>query len=83
MIWSLIIGLVIGAVARLLTPGKDPGGWIITLLLGLVGSALAHFIGVQAGWYTPDQPAGFIASVFGAIILLVSYRFFQRKSLST
>ena len=82
MIWSLIIGLVIGAVARLLMPGKDPGGWIITLLLGLVGSALAHFIGVQAGWYAPDQPAGFIASIFGAVILLVGYRLFQRKSLS-
>ncbi len=82
MIWSLIIGLIIGAVARLLTPGKDPGGWIITLLLGLVGSALAHFIGVQAGWYAPDQPAGFVASVIGAVLLLVGYRFFQRKSLS-
>lgn len=82
MIWSLIIGLVIGAIAKMLMPGRDPGGWVITMIIGVVGSALAHFIGVQAGWYAPDQPAGFVASIFGAILLLVAYRFFARKSLS-
>ena len=82
MIWSLIIGLIIGAVAKLLMPGKDPGGWVVTMIIGVIGSALAHFIGVQAGWYAPDQPAGFVASVFGAVLLLVAYRFFARKSLS-
>lgn len=81
MLWSLIIGLVIGAVAKLLMPGKDPGGWIITMIIGVIGSALAHFIGVQAGWYAPDQPAGFFASVFGAVLLLIIYRLFQGKSL--
>ena len=82
MLWSLIIGLIIGAVAKMLMPGKDPGGWVITMIIGVIGSALAHFIGAQAGWYAPDQPAGFVASVFGAVLLLVAYRFFARKSLS-
>ena len=81
MLWSLLIGLIVGVVAKFLMPGKDPGGWIVTMVLGVVGSALAHFIGVQAGWYAPDQPAGFIASVIGAVLLLVGYRMFQGKSI--
>lgn len=74
MIWSLIIGLIAGAIAKLLMPGRDPGGWIITMLLGVAGSAIAHFIGVRAGWYMADEPAGFIASVIGAVLLLAIYR---------
>jgi uncharacterized membrane protein YeaQ/YmgE (transglycosylase-associated protein family) len=62
-------------VAKLLMPGRDPGGWIITLLLGLVGSFVGTFLGQAAGWYHEGQGAGFIASVFGAVILLAIYHF--------
>ncbi len=72
--WTLIIGLVIGAVAKLLMPGKDPGGCIITILLGIAGAFVAGYIGRVAGWYQPGEPAGFIASVIGAMILLLLYR---------
>jgi uncharacterized membrane protein YeaQ/YmgE (transglycosylase-associated protein family) len=72
--WTLIIGLVIGAVAKLLMPGKDPGGCIITILLGIAGAFVAGYIGRVVGWYQPGQPAGFIASVIGAMILLLLYR---------
>lgn len=79
-LWTIIIGLVVGAVAKLLTPGRDPGGCLITILLGMAGAFLAGFIGRAVGWYQPDQPAGFIASVLGAIILLVIYRLIARRS---
>ena len=72
--WTLIIGLAIGAVAKLLMPGKDPGGCIITILLGIAGAFVAGYIGRVVGWYQPGQPAGFIASVIGAMILLLLYR---------
>jgi len=74
LIWTAIIGLVIGAVAKLLMPGKDPGGWIITMLLGLAGSFVAGYLGRALGWYQEGQPAGFIMSVLGAILLLFLYR---------
>ncbi|HXH30852.1 MAG TPA: GlsB/YeaQ/YmgE family stress response membrane protein [Bacteriovoracaceae bacterium] len=74
MLWTLLIGLFIGIVAKFMMPGKDPGGFIITALLGVAGSMLAHFIGAQAGWYREGEPAGFIAGVVGAVILLVIYR---------
>ena len=79
IIWTAIIGLVIGAVAKLLMPGKDPGGWIITMLLGLAGSFLAGYLGRMIGWYQEGQPAGFIMSVIGAIFLLILYRMFIGK----
>lgn len=79
ILYAIIIGLIVGAVAKLLMPGKDPGGWIITILLGLAGSMVAHFIGRGLGWYGDTEPAGFIASVFGAIILLALYRMVTRK----
>ena len=74
IIWVLVIGLVVGALAKLVMPGKDPGGVIITILLGVAGSLIANYIGRAAGWYAPDEPAGLIASVFGAVILLAGYR---------
>lgn len=76
MIWTLIVGLVIGAVAKLLMPGRDPGGFIVTMLIGVAGSMLAHFIGYQLGWYADGEPTGFIASVLGAVALLAAYRAF-------
>jgi uncharacterized membrane protein YeaQ/YmgE (transglycosylase-associated protein family) len=74
ILWTLIIRLVIGAVAKLLMPGKDPGGCIITILLGIAGAFVAGYIGRVVGWYQPGQPVGFIASVIGAMILLLLYR---------
>jgi uncharacterized membrane protein YeaQ/YmgE (transglycosylase-associated protein family) len=80
IIWILLIGLVIGAVAKLLTPGRDPGGCIITMLIGIAGSFVASFLGPKLGWYEPGQPAGFIASVVGAMLLLLLYRLIARRS---
>lgn len=74
-LWVAIIGLVVGALAKLIMPGKDPGGIIITMLLGIAGSFLATFIGRAAGLYEPGQAAGFIMSLIGAIVLLGIYRF--------
>jgi len=79
IISAIIIGLLVGAVAKFLMPGKDPGGWIVTILLGLAGSFTAHFIGRGLGWYGDGDPAGFIASVIGAIILLALYRVVAKK----
>jgi uncharacterized membrane protein YeaQ/YmgE (transglycosylase-associated protein family) len=77
---TFIIGLVVGIIAKFLMPGKDPGGFIITAILGIVGSFLATWIGKAMGWYQPDQTAGWIGSVIGAIILLILYRLFTKKS---
>ncbi len=74
MIWTLVVGLIIGAIAKFLMPGKDPGGMIITMLLGVAGAFLANFIGSSMGYYEPNEPAGFVASVIGAVILLSVYR---------
>ena len=70
LLWTLIIGLIIGAVAKLLMPGKDPGGIIITMLLGIAGSLIATYLGQAIGWYRPDQGAGFIGATIGAVIVL-------------
>ncbi|HUF11418.1 MAG TPA: GlsB/YeaQ/YmgE family stress response membrane protein [Rhodothermales bacterium] len=74
ILFSIIIGLVVGIVAKFLMPGKDPGGFIITTLLGIAGALVAKFIGQGLGWYDEGESAGFIASVFGAILLLFLYR---------
>ena len=79
ILWMLIIGLVIGAVAKLLMPGKDPGGVIITMLLGVAGSVVAGLLGHAAGWYREGEPAGFLASVIGAVLLLAAYRLFVNR----
>lgn len=73
IVWTLLIGLVVGVVAKMLHPGKDNMGFFATILLGVVGSFLASFIGQAMGWYQAGQGAGFIASVVVAIILLVIY----------
>ena len=82
-IWMIIVGLLIGAVAKLLMPGRDPGGIIITILLGIAGSTVAGFLGRSAGWYREGEPANFIASVFGAILLLALYRAISGKRSGT
>ena len=75
ILWTLIIGLVVGAVAKLLMPGKDPGGIIITMLLGVAGAFVAGFLGRAVGWYDRvSEGPGIIASVIGAMLLLFVYR---------
>ncbi|MFZ5624170.1 MAG: GlsB/YeaQ/YmgE family stress response membrane protein [Gemmatimonadota bacterium] len=78
LLWTCIIGLVVGCIAKLLMPGKDPGGWIVTMLLGIAGALIASFLGRAVGWYQAGQPAGFIASVAGAILVLWVYRLMKR-----
>ena len=82
MLWALLIGLFIGIVAKFLMPGKDPGGFIVTSLLGVAGAAVAHWIGTQMGTYQEGEPAGFFAAVAGAMILLFLYRVLFAKNAS-
>jgi uncharacterized membrane protein YeaQ/YmgE (transglycosylase-associated protein family) len=75
LIGHAIVGLVIGVLAKLLLPGHDPGGIIVTALIGLIGGSLGGWIGRALGWYRQGQPAGFGMSVVGAMVLLLIYRF--------
>jgi uncharacterized membrane protein YeaQ/YmgE (transglycosylase-associated protein family) len=79
IITMLVIGLLVGIIAKFLMPGNDPGGIIMTILLGIAGSFVAGYIGRSAGWYEVGQPASFIASVIGAIVLLLVYRLLFRR----
>ena len=79
LIWTAIIGLIVGAVAKFFMPGKDPGGFIVTILLGIAGSFVAGYLGRFLGWYQEGQAAGFIMSVLGAILLLFIYRLVASK----
>lgn len=78
LIWTLIIGLIVGAIAKLLMPGRDPGGFIVTMLIGIAGAFLASFLGRALGLYAEGDAAGFIASVLGAMLLLFIYRLATR-----
>jgi uncharacterized membrane protein YeaQ/YmgE (transglycosylase-associated protein family) len=73
IIWAIVIGFIVGLVAKFLMPGRDPGGFIVTTLLGIVGAVVATFLGQAMGFYAAGQGAGFIASVIGAIIVLAIY----------
>jgi uncharacterized membrane protein YeaQ/YmgE (transglycosylase-associated protein family) len=75
----IIIGGLAGAIAKLLMPGKDPGGCIITILLGIAGALVAGWIGHAVGWYRTDEGAGFLAAIVGAFILLLIYRLVARR----
>lgn len=79
IIMAIIIGFIVGLVARFLMPGRDPMGFILTTILGIVGSLLATFIGQKMGWYGAGQSAGFIGAVIGAIIVLAIYHMFRRR----
>ena len=70
----IVVGLIVGVLAKLVMPGNDPGGMIVTILLGIAGSFIANYIGRAAGWYTANESAGLIASILGAVILLACYR---------
>lgn len=74
IIGAIIIGLLAGIVAKLLMPGRDPGGFIVTILLGIGGALLATWLGQAVGWYGADESAGFIGAVIGAVIILALYR---------
>lgn len=76
----IFIGLIVGALAKLIMPGKDPGGIIVTILIGIAGSILFTYLGQFIGLYEEGQSAGFIGSVVGAIILLAIYRLFKKKT---
>ena len=80
LIWEGVIGLIVGALAKLVMPGKDPGGIWITMLLGILGAFIASYLGQLVGWYGPGQRAGFLMSLVGAIFLLIIYRLFKRKT---
>jgi uncharacterized membrane protein YeaQ/YmgE (transglycosylase-associated protein family) len=80
IIWTVIIGLIVGVIAKLLMPGRDPGGFIITILLGIAGSFVATFLGRMLGLYGEGASAGFIMSVIGAMLLLLVYRLIRRAA---
>ena len=81
----IVFGLIVGIVAKFLTPGRDPGGFIVTIVIGIVGALLGGFIGRTIGLYREDDPVGFVMAVIGAIILLLLYRLFagsRRRSIA-
>ena len=80
IIWSIIIGFLAGLVAKFLMPGRDPGGFIITLFLGIIGAVVATYLGQAIGWYRAGEGAGFIGAVIGACILLFGYRMLTRNN---
>ena len=79
IVGTLVIGLIVGAIAKLLMPGRDPGGCLVTILIGIAGAFVAGFLGRAVGWYEPGQPAGFIASIIGAMLLLLVYRLMKGR----
>lgn len=78
IVW-IVFGLLVGIVAKVLTPGRDPGGFIVTVLLGIAGALVGGFIGRTAGWYREGDPVGFAMAVVGSIVLLVLYRLVIRR----
>ncbi|VCU70881.1 hypothetical protein PIGHUM_02960 [Pigmentiphaga humi] len=80
LLGTLLVGLVVGLIARAIKPGSDNMGWIMTIVLGVAGSLLAGYAGRGLGWYEPGEPAGWIASVVGAIVLLVIVGMLRKKS---
>jgi uncharacterized membrane protein YeaQ/YmgE (transglycosylase-associated protein family) len=79
IVWTILIGLAAGAIAKFIMPGKDPGGIIITILLGIGGSVVFTYLGKFLGLYQEGETAGFIGAVIGAIILLAVYRMFKKR----
>lgn len=80
LIWMCLIGLLAGALAKWIMPGPDKGGWVVTMLLGIVGAVIAGFLGRAVGWYEPGEGAGLIASVLGALLVLFVYRKTQARA---
>ena len=82
IIWTIIIGFVVGLIARALMPGKDVSGFIVTTLLGIGGAFVGKFLGEALGFYHGDEPAGFFMSLVGAMLLLLIFHVFNRKQVS-
>jgi uncharacterized membrane protein YeaQ/YmgE (transglycosylase-associated protein family) len=82
LLWELLIGLIVGAVAKFVMPGKDPGGIFITMAIGIAGSIGATFLGQAIGWYKQGQSAGFIMSVVGAVLILWIYRMIKGRAIA-
>jgi uncharacterized membrane protein YeaQ/YmgE (transglycosylase-associated protein family) len=80
LIGWILFGLLVGIVAKLLMPGRDPGGFIVTILLGIAGALIGGYLGRAVGWYREGDPVGFLMAVAGAIVLLLLYRLFARRS---
>ncbi|HEV8309845.1 MAG TPA: GlsB/YeaQ/YmgE family stress response membrane protein [Methylomirabilota bacterium] len=76
----IIFGLVVGIVAKFLMPGRDPGGFIVTILLGIAGALVGGFLGRAVGWYGEGDPVGFLMAVVGAVVLLIVYRMLAHRS---
>ena len=79
IVWTILIGLAVGTIAKFLMPGKDPGGFILTILLGITGSFIFTYLSKFVGLYQEGETAGFIGAVVGAIILLAIYRLFKKR----
>lgn len=79
ILWTILIGLIAGALAKLIMPGKDPGGMLITILLGIGGALVANFLGQAVGWYQGGRGAGLIGSTVGAVIILWIYRMIRGR----
>ena len=75
----ILIGLIAGAIAKALMPGRDPGGCIVTIIIGIAGAVLAGFLGQAVGWYEAGEGAGFLAAIVGAVIILFVYRLIARR----
>ncbi len=80
LLGTLFVGLIVGFIAKLLTPGRDPRGFFVTILLGIGGAFVARLIGRMLGWYGPEDSAGFLASICGAILILLIHRAATRRS---
>ena len=76
----MVFGLIAGALAKLVMPGRDPGGIVVTMVLGIAGALIAGFLGRSLGWYGPGEPAGFIMATLGAVLLLFIYRLFKTRT---
>ncbi len=79
LIGAIVIGLIVGMVAKFLVPGRDPGGVVVTSLVGIAGAIVAAYLGRVLGWYAEGEPAGFLASVLGAMLILFVVRKFRGK----
>ncbi|ODS60151.1 MAG: transglycosylase [Acidovorax sp. SCN 68-22] len=77
---TIFVGLIVGLVARAVKPGDDKLGWIMTIVLGIAGSFLARYVGVSMGWYAPGEAAGWLASILGAVVLLLVYGLVKKKA---
>jgi len=82
IILFLVFGLIVGALARLIVPGRDPGGWVISMIIGVVGSMLGGFLGRAVGLYHEGEPAGFIMSLLGAVILVGAYHAIAKRAVA-